>query len=174
MVNTVVEDNDRVIAREELEVFREQHRQDKIAFTNGCFDLIHIGHVTLLERASGLGDFLVVGVNSDDSVRNLKGEGRPLMRLEERVSILLALEVVGYVTVFEENTPLKTIELLKPDILVKGAEYKTDEIVGAEVVRNNGGKVVRVEMVGEKSTTALINRIKELKTGSEERSDDCK
>ncbi len=166
--------SNRIVAREELSRLRDSHRDDRIVFTNGCFDLIHAGHISLLNRAGEEGDFLVVGVNSDDSVGRLKGGGRPLMKLEERLSILVALRPVDYVTVFEENTPLETIRALKPDVLVKGAEYEIDEIVGADVVEENGGKVIRVDMVEGRSTTAIINRIRESRVDSGDRSVDSK
>ena len=154
--------NDRIIARSDLEGFREAHRNERIVFTNGCFDLIHRGHVELLEKAKAFGELLVVGINSDDSVSRLKGSERPLMSVEDRAFILLQLRSIDFVTVFDEDTPLEAIEALHPDVLVKGAEYTIDKIVGADVVSKSGGRVERVEMVESYSTSDLINKIKKI------------
>lgn len=126
-----------------------------MVFANGCFDLLHAGHVKLLAQAKSLGDRLVVAVNSDRSVRRLKGAGRPLVPQGERAQVLSALECVDYVTVFDEATPLETIRMLKPDVLVKGADYKVSEIVG----RGDVKKVVRVPLVKGISTTELVRKI---------------
>lgn len=131
----------------------------RIVFTNGCFDLLHIGHVRYLERAGSLGDVLVVGVNSDRSVRKLKGSGRPLMPEGERAEILAALSFVDYVTIFEEDTPAELIEKIKPDVLVKGSDYGKREIVGRDVVEEGGGRVVRIPLVRGRSTKGLIRKI---------------
>ncbi len=155
--------NNRIIARRDLEGFREEHRNERIVFTNGCFDLIHRGHVELFEKAKAFGGLLVVGINSDSSVTRLKGSARPLMSVDDRAFILLQLRPVDFVTIFEEDTPLETIEALRPDVLVKGAEYPMDEIVGADFVSESGGRVERVEMVESYSTSDLIDRIKNLK-----------
>lgn len=155
--------NNRIIARRDLEGFREEHSNERIVFTNGCFDLIHRGHVELFEKAKAFGGLLVVGINSDSSVTRLKGSARPLMSVDDRAFILLQLRPVDFVTIFEEDTPLETIEALRPDVLVKGAEYPMDEIVGADFVSESGGRVERVEMVESYSTSDLINRIKRLK-----------
>ena len=157
------ESNNRIIARRDLGSFREEHSNERIVFTNGCFDLIHRGHVALLERAREFGDLLVVGINSDSSVTRLKGSSRPLMGVDDRAFILLQFRSVDFVTVFDEDTPLVTIEALRPDVLVKGAEYATDEIVGADFVTGAGGKVERVEMVENRSTSDLINKINKAK-----------
>jgi rfaE bifunctional protein nucleotidyltransferase chain/domain len=129
-----------------------------VVFTNGCFDLLHAGHVRLLEEARTHGDVLIVGVNSDASVKRLKGEGRPLIEERERAEALLALECVDRVLVFEDDTPLETIKALRPDVLVKGADWAADKIVGREEVERLGGRVVRVELLPDHSTTALIQR----------------
>jgi len=152
---------EKIIPREALSDFREQHSSDTLVFTNGCFDIIHAGHVVLLSKAKALGDILVVGLNSDGSVRRLKGSARPLMSEEDRALILLSLKPVDFVTIFDKDTPLETIEALKPDILVKGAEYGKDEIVGAKFVESIGGKVVRIEMLEGHSTSAIIKRIRD-------------
>ena len=127
-----------------------------VVFTNGCFDLLHSGHVTLLEVAAGEGDLLIVGLNSDSSVRRLKGEGRPVQLEAERAEALLEIEEVNVVTIFSENTPLELIDSIKPDVLVKGGDYSSDEIVGADIVLSRGGEVVRVPLLEGISTTRII------------------
>jgi D-beta-D-heptose 7-phosphate kinase/D-beta-D-heptose 1-phosphate adenosyltransferase len=114
-----------------------------VVFTNGCFDLLHSGHVTLLEVSAGEGDLLLVGLNSDSSVRRLKGVGRPVQPEAERAEALLDVEAVNVVTIFSEDTPLELIESIKPDVLVKGGDYSKDEIVGSDIVLSRGGEVVR-------------------------------
>lgn len=132
--------------------------EQKIVFTNGCFDLLHLGHVSYLEAAARLGDVLVVGVNSDDSVRRLKGPNRPLQSQEARARILAALEFVEAVVIFEEDTPLRLIEKIAPDVLVKGGDYTPDKVVGADFVRSRGGEVVILPFLEGHSTSALIKR----------------
>ena len=129
-----------------------------VVFTNGCYDLLHRGHVELLQQARKLGDCLVVGLNSDSSVEKLKGTGRPLQSEENRAALLDALAVVDYVTIFGEETPLELICELKPDILVKGADYDAGEIVGRKEVSSWGGNVVRVPLVEGESTRDIIRR----------------
>lgn len=126
-------------------------------FTNGCFDILHPGHVSLLERARALGDRLVVGINSDESVRKIKGPGRPVVDQESRKSVLLALKAVDEVIIFEELTPERLIHDLKPEILVKGGDWKEDEIIGADFVKGRGGKVYSLPIVPGFSSTALID-----------------
>ena len=133
----------------------------KIVFTNGCFDLLHIGHITYLNEARELGDILVVGINSDSSVHTLKGEQRPIIPEQERSHLLAALECVDYVILFDEDTPLNLIKDIRPDILVKGADYTKEEVVGHDVVESYGGSVVLFPLVENMSTSSLINRIKE-------------
>ncbi len=130
----------------------------KIVFTNGCFDLLHVGHVRYLQEAKKLGDVLVVGVNSDASVRVLKGPTRPVQVEADRAEILAALGAVDYTVIFNEETPLKLIETVKPDILVKGGDWKADQIVGSDFVIANGGKVMSLQFVDGKSTTKLIEK----------------
>lgn len=149
-----------IISRSELARFRQQHHDECIVFTNGCFDLLHRGHVALLAKARQFGDLVVVGINSDSSVTRLKGASRPLMSADDRAFILLQLRAVDFVTVFDEDTPLETIQALRPDVLVKGAEYRMDEIVGAEFVTGTGGRVERVEMIDNQSTSDMIKKIK--------------
>jgi len=131
----------------------------KIVFTNGCFDLLHKGHITYLEKARELGEFLIVGLNSDASVHRLKGKGRPVKDIESRLAVLAGLASVDMVIVFEEDTPLHLIEQINPDILVKGGDYKLDDIVGAEIVINNGGMVNTIDFVNGYSSTSIIQKI---------------
>ena len=127
-------------------------------FTNGCFDLLHKGHVSYLERARNLGDLLIVALNGDESVRRLKGPTRPLNGLKDRLDVMAALESVDYVTWFHSDTPLKLIQLLQPQILVKGGDWKPDQIVGASEVQARGGKVYSLSFVRGRSTTQLIEK----------------
>ena len=136
-----------------------RRRGKKIVFTNGCFDLLHVGHVRYLTQARRQGDVLVVGLNSDRSVRALKGESRPLTPQAERAELLAALEAVDYVTVFDEETPLALIKILAPDVLVKGGDWKPGEIVGAKDVRRRGGKVVVASKVEGRSTRGIIAEV---------------
>ncbi|HEY4744385.1 MAG TPA: bifunctional D-glycero-beta-D-manno-heptose-7-phosphate kinase/D-glycero-beta-D-manno-heptose 1-phosphate adenylyltransferase HldE [Desulfuromonadaceae bacterium] len=139
----------------------EKNRGKRIVFTNGCFDLLHAGHVKYLQKARGLGDLLVLGLNSDASVRRLKGEKRPLIGEDERAHILAALDCIDYVVLFDEDTPLALITQLKPDILVKGGDYTPEGVVGKEVVEAYGGRVELVAFVDGKSTTNIIERVLE-------------
>ena len=143
---------------EERRRWREERR--RVVLTNGCFDLLHPGHLALLQAARALGDVLVVAINSDRSVRRIKGEGRPLVSEEERAETLLALEAVDRVVVYDEPTPLEVVKALAPDVLVKGADWAEDAIVGREEVEATGGRVVRVPMVPDRSTTAMLERIR--------------
>lgn len=131
----------------------------RIVFTNGCFDLLHIGHVRYLEKARALGDILVVGVNSDSSVRKIKGPKRPVLPEEERTEILSGLWCVDYVTIFDELDPLKLVTSLEPNVLVKGGDWTKDQIVGGEVVEKSGGEVVIIPFIRGVSTSNLIETI---------------
>ncbi len=142
---------------------REAHKRgEKIVFTNGCFDILHAGHVDYLEEASSLGDHLIVAVNDDESVHNLKGEGRPINPIDRRMIILAGLVSVDWVVGFSENTPEKLLELLQPDILVKGGDYGVDGVVGAEIVKAYGGEVKVLKFVEDCSTSALVEKIRKL------------
>ncbi|ATX81331.1 D-beta-D-heptose 7-phosphate kinase [Mariprofundus ferrinatatus] len=133
-----------------------------VVFTNGCFDLLHPGHIDYLNKARALGDALIVGLNDDDSITRLKGPTRPINPLADRQVMLAALKAVDLVVPFEEDTPLELIRLLLPDMLVKGGDYQPDEIVGAREVRENGGHVTVIDFVDGHSTTALIRRIQQV------------
>ncbi|HYN84224.1 MAG TPA: D-glycero-beta-D-manno-heptose 1-phosphate adenylyltransferase [Pyrinomonadaceae bacterium] len=143
---------------------RESLRREgrRLVFTNGCFDLLHVGHVRYLRAARELGDALLVAVNSDRSVRALKGEGRPLVGERERAEVLAALEAVTYVTVFDDESPRSLIARVLPDVLVKGGDYRPDEIHGREEVERAGGRVLALPFVEGASTTSIIERMKEV------------
>ncbi|MGD9548002.1 MAG: adenylyltransferase/cytidyltransferase family protein [Candidatus Krumholzibacteriia bacterium] len=154
----------RVLAREELRSWAEAvHRAGRtIAFTNGCFDLVHRGHLAGLELAAAAADELVVALNGDASVRALKGPGRPILAENDRADLIAALRAVSAVTIFAEPTPLECILQIRPDVLVKGSEYAEDAIVGAREVKSWGGRVLRVPMVEGLSTSQIIDAIKRL------------
>lgn len=134
-------------------------RGERLVFTNGCFDLLHLGHVSYLEEAANLGDRLIVGLNSDASVKRLKGEKRPLQNEESRLHILASLACVDAVCVFEEDTPLELIKSVQPDILVKGGDYKIEDIVGHEYVLKQGGQVKTIPIIEGHSTTSIEQKI---------------
>ncbi len=131
----------------------------KIVFTNGCFDILHVGHVRYLAEARSRGDILIVGLNSDASVSLIKGARRPIVRQHHRAEVLASLACVDHIVIFEEPDPLRLIQTLKPDILVKGEDWETDAIIGAEDVRSRGGEIVRISFVEETSTTGIIQTI---------------
>jgi len=140
---------------------REKRNAKRVVFTNGCFDLLHPGHIESLETARALGDVLIVGINSDASVRALKGPGRPVIPAEERAEILASLESVDAVLIFDEPTPQQVIAALLPDVLVKGEDWPGNQIVGREEVEAAGGKVVRVEVLQGYSTSEMLRKIRE-------------
>ena len=131
-----------------------------VVFTNGCFDLVHRGHIHLLRQAKALGDILIVGLNSDVSVKTIKGPDRPIMPEADRIELIAALEMVDYVVVYSETDPYHIIAAIKPNVLVKGGDWSADEIVGADVVEQNGGRVAVVPYLPEFSTTQIIERIR--------------
>ena len=137
--------------------FKEENK--KVVFTNGCFDLIHSGHVDYLVKAKALGDVLILALNTDSSVRRIKGTNRPILNQEERAFIVSNLKPVDYVTFFDEDTPAEIINELIPDILVKGADWSIDKIVGREVVQKNGGEVKTINFVNNQSTSKIIESI---------------
>jgi rfaE bifunctional protein nucleotidyltransferase chain/domain len=139
---------------------REKRNGRRVVFTNGCFDLLHPGHIRSLEAARALGDVLIVGLNSDESVRSLKGPGRPVIAAEERAEILASLECVDSVLIFDELTPQRVVAALLPDILVKGGDWPGSQIVGREEVEAAGGKVVLIDVVPGYSTTGILKKIR--------------
>lgn len=152
---------EKVLARDALIIHRREWKGNRrrVVFTNGCFDLLHPGHVRLLEQARALGDVLVVGLNSDRSLQQLKGPGRPLVPERERAEVMAALEAVDAVTIFDEPTPRELVAALVPDILVKGGDWVENEIVGRAEVEAAGGRVVRIPLVEGYSTSQLIAKI---------------
>ena len=148
---------------EEIQAIRKDLKAQgkKVVFTNGCFDILHAGHVDYLQKAKECGDILILGLNSDSSVREIKGEKRPIVPEEERAYILSNLKSVDYVTLFDEPTPFELISAIIPDILVKGADWSIDKIVGRDVVESNGGEVKTIQFVNQVSTTNIIKTILE-------------
>lgn len=153
--------NPKIVTQAKAVKIRERLRRrgEKIVFTNGCFDLIHAGHAVYLDAARKLGDYLIVGVNLDNSVRRLKGKGRPILKFRERALLLSYLIPVDLVVGFGDDTPIKLIKKIRPDILVKGADYKISEIVGAREVQGWGGKVETIPLMRGKSTSRIINNL---------------
>ena len=156
----------KIVTREQLrrKVAQWKILGKTIAFTNGCFDLLHSGHIASLLEASTHADFLIVAINADDSVRKLKGENRPVNSEQDRAKVLAALAMVDAVVIFEEDTPLELIKLVQPDFLIKGGDYKMEEIAGAKEVIEAGGQVILNQMIEGYSTTGLINRLKQSNT----------
>jgi D-beta-D-heptose 7-phosphate kinase/D-beta-D-heptose 1-phosphate adenosyltransferase len=151
-----------VVTREELVKIRVRLRDQgrRVVFTNGCFDIIHRGHVEYLTKAKAKGDVLVVGLNTDASVRRLKGPSRPVVSQDDRAVVMAALGMVDYVCLFDEDTPLELITAVIPDVLVKGADWPIDKVVGREVVESAGGTVQTIEFLADRSTTSIIERIR--------------
>jgi len=151
--------NSKIFSINELKEVLSKKKNQKVIFTNGCFDILHRGHVSYLQNARSLGDFLIVGVNSDRSVSRLKGPTRPIQNEDDRLFILAGLECVDAVVLFEEDTPIHLIEQLLPNILVKGGDYVIEEIVGYEVVMKNGGLVTTLPFVEGKSTSNIVKKM---------------
>lgn len=144
------------------ELSQKLHQQEKkIVFTNGCFDILHCGHILYLEKAKALGDILILGLNSDASVKRLKGNNRPIVPEKERALVVAGLESVDYVCIFAQDTPYELIDLIQPDVLVKGGDWTIDKIVGADIVQKKGGKVLSLNYEQGFSTTNIIERIKQ-------------
>ena len=143
-----------------IDYLRSKNKDIKIVATNGCFDILHIGHIRSLQKAKSIGNVLVVGLNSNSSIKKLKGDKRPINNEKERAEVLAALSCIDIVTIFNEETAERFIEIVKPDIYVKGAEYPLDKLPEAKMVNKYGGKIFQIPMVPNSSTTALIERIK--------------
>ena len=154
--------NNKILDGEKLEKWLEDCRKNgkKIVFSNGCFDILHRGHVEYLSKAAAFGDVMVIGLNTDASVRRLKGPSRPVNDEKARAFVLAGLECVTAVVLFDEDTPYNLIKTVQPDVLVKGSDYKPEDIVGYDVVTAKGGKVVTVDLVEGFSTTGIINKMK--------------
>lgn len=153
-----------ILKREDLAavLHKQQDGGKKVVFTNGVFDIIHIGHVDYLRRAKELGDILVVAINSDESVHRIKGPMRPIVTQDDRAFVVSNLKSVDYVCIFDEDTPYETIRLVQPDVLVKGADWKVEDVVGRDIVEARGGKVVTMKYLEGKSTTNIIKKIVEV------------
>jgi D-beta-D-heptose 7-phosphate kinase / D-beta-D-heptose 1-phosphate adenosyltransferase len=151
----------RILSREELLRRFRRPRDGAVVFTNGCFDILHRGHVAYLFAARALGDHLIVGLNTDASVRRLKGEGRPVVHEEDRAFVLAGLGCVDAVTFFDEDTPAELIAALLPDVLVKGGDYTPGHVVGRDTVEANGGRLVLIPFVAGRSTTDILTRIRD-------------
>jgi rfaE bifunctional protein nucleotidyltransferase chain/domain len=151
-----------IIKIEKAKRIREKARKDnkRVVFTNGCFDIIHRGHIEYLSKAKALGDILIIGLNTDKSARKIKGKGRPLVNENDRALILSSLVFVDYVILFDELTPQRLINDIKPDVLVKGGDYRINEIVGRKTVWREGGKVITIDEVPGYSTTKFIQKLK--------------
>ena len=158
MMNAAEKVLDRTTLKDKVDSLRRAG--SRVVFTNGCFDLIHIGHVRYLQEARELGDCLVVAVNSDSSVKQIKEPGRPIIPEGQRAEVVAALGCVDWVTIFDEPDPLDLIRLLEPDVLVKGTDWSEEEIIGAPEVREAGGEVLRIKLEPGISTSALIERIR--------------
>jgi len=148
------------LTSEPVRTIVEREAGRRIVFTNGCFDLLHVGHVRYLERARQKGDLLIVAINSDATVRSLKGEGRPILPLDERLRIVAALSAVDYVIPFDEPTPCDLLRQLRPDVLVKGGDYTIDQVVGREIVQEYGGEVYVIPAIKGVSTTQTVQRMR--------------
>ena len=151
----------RILNPQELKSIRESLRQQKkkVVFTNGVFDIIHRGHIEYLSKAKNLGDALIVGINTDASARRIKGNKRPIVNEEDRAFVVANISPVDYVCLFDEDTPFNLISAFVPDILVKGADWKVESIVGREIVEKAGGKVMTIDFIPDRSTTSIIDRI---------------
>jgi rfaE bifunctional protein nucleotidyltransferase chain/domain len=169
LTESVAPRSSKVATRLEVVEWRRRMAQEShsVVFTNGCFDLVHRGHVDLLREAKRHGDVLIVGMNDDESVARLKGDGRPLVPASDRAEVIAAFEMVDRVVMFPEDTPGPLIEAVVPDVLVKGEDWALDEIVGRRTVEDAGGRVVRVKLTSDRSTSGLIHTVRERMAGRE-------
>jgi rfaE bifunctional protein nucleotidyltransferase chain/domain len=152
----------KIVSRDTIQTIAEQAKADgkKMVFSNGCFDLVHRGHVEYLAKAADLADIFVLGLNTDASVQRLKGANRPLQDEEARAILMAGFAFIDYVVLFDEDTPYELIDLVKPDVLVKGNDYKAEDVVGYDIVTKNGGTVQTIELTEGYSTTNIVNKIK--------------
>lgn len=158
-MNTLQNIQKKIITLDRWQQIRKAQSYDKVVFTNGCFDVLHHGHISYLSQARDLGDCLVIGLNSDASVRRLKGANRPINGEQDRALLLAALQFVDYIIFFEEDTPYHLISLIVPDVLVKGGDYSIPQIVGADIVMQNGGSVQTIDFVEGYSSTQTIQKM---------------
>ncbi len=150
----------KIISLNDIQIHLNRHKGKKIVFTNGCFDIIHSGHVLYLEEAKSCGDILILGLNSDASIRRLKGFDRPVNSQEDRAIVLSALQSIDYVIIFDEDTPYNLINKIQPDVLVKGGDWSPDQIIGSDIVLAKNGKVMSLSFKEGKSTTNIINKVR--------------
>lgn len=149
----------KIVTPNQLSKIRRNLIKQTFVFTNGCFDILHVGHIRYLKEAKALGDILVIGLNSDRSIRVIKGKSRPIIPLDQRVEVLAAIEYVNYIIVFDKPSPLELIVRVQPDILVKGEDWKEDKIIGGKEVKEYGGRVERIKFTTPTSTSDIIEKI---------------
>lgn len=154
--------NPKIVTLAQLKKILHRRGNKRVVFTNGCFDILHLGHVKYLACAKAKGDWLVVGLNTDASVKKLKGKNRPVNQEKDRAEVLAGLEAVDYIVFFKDETPYALIRAIAPDVLVKGGDWKKNQIIGADIVRSRGGRVITIPFVGGRSTTGLIRKITRL------------
>jgi len=159
-MTTIQKIKNKIVDKSTLKSILSKKNNNKIVFTNGCFDILHRGHIEYLAQAADYGDILIIGLNSDKSVSRIKGETRPLQDEVSRAEILAALSFVDYIVIFDEDTPKQLIEYLKPNVLIKGSDYKISEIVGGDFVIKNGGEVITIDFIEGYSTTNIVDKIK--------------
>ncbi len=157
ILNSKILDKERLLVK--LTDWKEEDK--KIVFTNGCFDLIHLGHIELIARSADLGDILIIGVNTDNSIKRLKGKNRPIVEEISRAKQLAALEFVDAVVFFDQDTPIDLIKMINPNVITKGGDYKTDQVIGNDIVTQNDGKVVIIPLTQGYSTTSILEKIKD-------------
>ena len=150
----------KLVPQDEIPALLEKWKGEKIVFTNGCFDILHYGHIYLLSKAADLGDKLIVGLNSDTSTSRLKGPARPINNEESRATVIAALEAVDAVIIFEEDTPLSILKKIRPNVLVKGGDYNAQTVVGADLLKSYGGEIIIIDYIPGNSTTSIEEKIK--------------
>ena len=157
ILNSKILDKERLLVK--LTDWKEENK--KIVFTNGCFDLIHLGHIEVIARSADLGDILIIGVNTDNSIKRLKGKNRPIVEEISRAKQLAALEFVDAVVLFDQDTPIDLIKIINPNIITKGGDYNTDQVIGNDIVTQNDGEVVIIPLTQGYSTTSILEKIKD-------------
>ena len=157
ILNSKILDKERLLGK--LTGWKEENK--KIVFTNGCFDLIHLGHIEVIARSADLGDILIIGVNTDNSIKRLKGKNRPIVEEISRAKQLAALEFVDAVVLFDQDTPIDLIKMINPNIITKGGDYNTDQVIGNDIVTQNDGEVVIIPLTQGYSTTSILEKIKD-------------